>query len=188
MLHRHNGHTIEDEEAVEESPYEARASERDSEYRREYAAWYARLPVEDRQHLKKLNIDHALIDYHASESVRDISESNYPAQDEPDSEVFLAKDSEKRIWEVVEGIAILIIDAENIRLEADTLAFMAGFHARLGRSGTELGARYGLSRAAWSKRCVALRRKLGLPPSRAMKSEEACRVYAQTNGALGKCN
>jgi hypothetical protein len=172
----------EDEEQPEQSPYEARAAEHDAEYRREYAAWYASLPNEERQLLKKKGLHRALIDYHASESDRDITERNL--SQEPDDQVFAVKDSEKRIWEVVEGIAILIIDAEKIRLEADTLAFMAGFYTRMGISGTELGAKYGLTRAAWSKRCKHLQRKLGLPPSRSMKSEEACRVYAGTNGAM----
>ncbi len=101
-------------------------------------------------------------------------------------EAHIAADSERHLWEVVERIAILLIDAENIRLEADTLAFMAGFYTRMGKSGTELGAKYGLHRATWSKRCKQLQRRLGLPPSRGMKSEQACRTYAQTNGAMRK--
>ncbi len=123
-----------------------------------------------------------LIDYHVSESFCDVTERRLPraeivSEDTP-------TDTEKHLWEIVEGIAILIIDAANPRLEADTLAFMAGFYARMGKSGRELGARYGLTRAAWSKRCKAMQRRLNLEPSIFMKSKQACQSYALTNGKL----
>jgi hypothetical protein len=178
-----NGQDPQEEESQEPNAYRERSDRYNTEYRREYQAWYASLPFEERQSLKKLDLDHALIDYHANESSCDISERQI-AIEEKDETLFAGRDYEKRLWEAVEGIAILIIDAENIRLEADTLAFMAGFHTRMGRSGTELAGRYGLTRAAWSKRCKYLQRKLGLPPSRFMKSEEACKVYAKTNGRV----
>jgi hypothetical protein len=164
--------------------YETRQAARDTQYRRDYDAWFATLPAEDRQFLKQKGLAHPLIDYHASESLRDISERNMPY--EPAYQVYPAPESEKRLWELVERISILLIDAPNPRLEADTLGFMAGFHIRMGKSGTELSAKYGLSRAAWSKRCKRLQEKLGLPPSRSMKSEQACRTYAITNGAQKK--
>jgi hypothetical protein len=164
--------------------YEQRQALADLQYRREYTSWLATLPPADRQALKQKGLHHALIDYHASESARDITERNIAY--EPAYEVYPAPDSQKRLWELIERISILLIDAPNPRLEADTLGFMAGFHIRMGKSGTELSAKYGLSRAAWSKRCKRLQEKLGLPPSRSMKSEAACKTYATTNGATPK--
>ncbi len=172
---------MQESDSPKDESYINRADKRDSEYRREYATWYAGLPPEERQYLKAHGLDHAVVDYHISESGCDVTERNIAA-DEP--QVELANDFEKRLWEVIGGIVILLIDSPNIRLEADTLAFMAGFHARMGRSGAELASRYGLTRAAWSKRVKFLQHKLGLPPSRFMKSEAACKVYAQTNGKL----
>ncbi len=174
---------MQDDIPERDESYIARADKHDSEYRREYATWYATLPPEERQYLKAHGLDHAVVDYHISESGCDVTERNIAAPADA-AEVATTQDFEKRLWETVEGIAILIIDAENPRLEADTLAFMAGFYARMGKSGRELGARYGLTRAAWSKRCKFTQRKLALSPSAFMKSEEACKSYALTNGKL----
>ena len=44
---------------------------------------------------------------------------------------------------------------------------------------TEIAKRHGLTRAAVSKRCVELAQKIGLPPSRAMRSLTARVAYAQ---------
>ncbi len=123
-----------------------------------------------------------LIDYHVSESFCDVTERRLPkaeivTEDTP-------TDTEKHLWEIVERIAIRIIDSPNPRLEADILAFMAGFYARMGKSGRELGARYNLSRAAWSKRCKAMLLILNLEPSVFMKSKLACKSYALANGKL----
>ena len=177
-----NGAIQHQEEPPELSSYETRQAAQDAQYRREYETWFNSLPAVDRQTLKQKGLHHALIDYHASESAKDISERNMA----PAYEVYPAPDSDKRLWELVERVSILLIDAPNPRLEADTLGFMAGFYIRMGKSGTELSAKYGLSRAAWSKRCKRLQIKLGLPPSRSMKSEQACRTYAVTNGATKK--
>lgn len=164
--------------------YETRQAQRDVQYRREYQAWTKTLQPQELQTLKAKGLHHPVVGYHESESLRDISERNISY--EPAYEVYPAPESQKEKWELVERIAILIIDSPNPRLDADTLAFMAGFHIRMGKSGTELSAKYGLSRAAWSKRCKRLQEKLGLPPSRGMKSEAACRTYAITNGATPK--
>src|SRR4030095_4751576 len=131
--------------------YEQRQALADLQYRREYASWLATLPPADRQALKQKGLHHALIDYHASESARDVTERNISY--EPAYEVYPAPDSRKREYENLCRVAILIVDSANPRLEADILSFTLGLYTREGKSGTELAAKYGLSRAAWSKRC-----------------------------------
>lgn len=166
----------------EPSSYESRQATRNAEYRREYETWFNSLPAADKQLLKQKGLHHALIDYHASESSKDVCDRNFPTY-EPAFEIYPPTESDKRMWELVERISILFMDAQNPRLEAHVLSFASGLSTQMGISGTEIAAKFGLSRAAFSKRCIQLKNKLGLPPSRAMKSEHACRTYAVTNGA-----
>lgn len=56
------------------------------------------------------------------------------------------------------------------RLSLEVLALVSGICYQ-GLSQTAIADRYGVTRAAVSKRCVELTEKLGLPPSRAMRSE-----------------
>lgn len=178
MHHRHP-------DADESVPYSQRADGYNADYRREYEAWYAGLSADERQDLKAHGLDRALIDYHVTETEADaIERTEIVNGRESSHHEESPTESARHLWEVVERIAILLIDAENVRLEADTLAFVAGFYARMGKSGTELASKYGLHRATWSKRCKQMQRRLGLPPSRGMKSERACLTYAQTNGAM----
>lgn len=164
----------------ESDPYIERSDKNNSQYRKEWQAWWATLSPEERAELRLQGFDKPDTSYHASESACDISERNLAVQ-EPEEAL---AGYHKQIWETVQWISLLIIDSENPRLEADTLAFMSGFYAREGKTGTDLASKYGLTRAAWSKRCKFLQRSLKLPPSRFMKSEAACKEYALTNGKI----
>lgn len=86
--------------------------------------------------------------------------------------------------ELIERVASFLLDSSNPRRDTDVLAFTSGLYARLGVSQTELANKHGVTRASFSKRCKNLQEKLGLPPSRGMKSEKACKTYAKTNGKL----
>lgn len=66
----------------------------------------------------------------------------------------------------------------NTRLSLEVLALVSGICYQ-GMSQTAIADRHGVTRAAVSKRCVELTEKLGLPPSRAMKSEASREVYAE---------
>jgi hypothetical protein len=160
--------------------YHTRQTSKDIAYRKEYRAWLSQLPPAERQNLKALHLDRPLIDYHISESICDITERNFraPALVEPDL-------SSPRLDARETAIRILIRvgDAANPRLEVATLQFVFGVNLLMGLSGTQIAAKYGLSRAAFSKRCKECQREFGIPPSRAMKSLQACEVYRFTNGA-----
>jgi hypothetical protein len=65
----------------------------------------------------------------------------------------------------------------NTRLSLEVLALVSGI-CYAGLSQTAIGRRHGVTRAAVSKRCVEFTEKLGLPPSRAMKSEASRKVFA----------
>ena len=66
----------------------------------------------------------------------------------------------------------------NTRLSLEVLALVSGI-CYGGMSQTAIAQRHGVTRAAVSKRCVELTEKLGLPPSRAMKSEASRGVFAE---------
>jgi hypothetical protein len=89
--------------------------------------------------------------------------------------------------EAVARIIIYLMDAPNPKLELDVLAYVFGFACAMGLSGAELAAKYGLSRAAFSKRAKEIQKRFNLRPSRAMKRESACAEYRLTNGGM-KCN
>lgn len=72
-----------------------------------------------------------------------------------------------------------IIESKNARLSGECLALVTGI-AYLGISETTISEKFHISRSAVSKRCVELCQKLGLPPSRSMKSEEARKTYRRS--------
>lgn len=86
--------------------------------------------------------------------------------------------------ESLERAVMLLADSRRPRLDIDVLIFATGLYARLGLSGTKLAEKHGITRAAFSKRCKIVQKKLGIPPSRGMKSEKACQTYSLTNGKI----
>ena len=70
-----------------------------------------------------------------------------------------------------------LISTANARLSVEVLALASGVGYQ-GISETEIGRRHNITRSAVSKRCVLLTDELGLPPSRAMRSEESRRIYS----------
>ena len=78
---------------------------------------------------------------------------------------------------VLARIAGELASTARARLSLEVLALVSGICYE-GMSETEIAERHGVSRAAVSKRCVELAKKLDLPPSRAMKSEASRAVYS----------
>lgn len=166
--------------APRELSYQTRQAMRNAEYRDAYKVWMRKCTGEERQQFKQLHVDRPLIDYHISESPKDISDRNLAEPMQPESTTHSHSGENERIMMVL----LRISDASNPRLEVATLQFVFGFTAQMGVSGSQIAAKYGLSRAAFSKRCKELQKELRVSPSRAMKSQLACHVYAQTNGAM----
>lgn len=79
---------------------------------------------------------------------------------------------------VLARIAGELASTARARLSLEVLALVSGICYE-GMSETEIAERHGVSRAAVSKRCVELAKKLDLPPSRAMKSEASRAVYSE---------
>jgi hypothetical protein len=82
------------------------------------------------------------------------------------------------VWDVVRRLIGELLIQKNKRLALECLALVSGL-SFLGDSMTEIARRHRVTRAAVSKRCVDLAHKIGLPPSRAMRSLTARVSYAR---------
>lgn len=104
---------------------------------------------------------------------------------EPDAPDMGREDVRREIGEMVWAKLVIvfaeIMDHEKARLTLDALAHAGGLYLRMGISATELAKRHGISKEAFCKRVETLRLRLGLPVSRAMKSEAARETYKLTN-------
>ncbi len=76
----------------------------------------------------------------------------------------------ERIWFVVRQVIDLILAQPNARLGAECFQLASGIGADGSESAADIGRRYGLTRAAISKRMVNLTKCLGFKPSQFMRS------------------
>lgn len=86
--------------------------------------------------------------------------------------------------ELLKAFLFRIIDeSRNPRLEAECISLAFGYGAAKGITQTSIAARYGLTRAAVSKRVREIKETFELPVSEFMKSDRARAVYTLTNRA-----
>lgn len=177
--------------SYEPDDYRPRQDQRDAAYRREYAAWLAALTPEEYARVKAAGLAEPVresLGHGANFSERDLAETPLasehshpldriePACDQPG---FQAQHTDAEdVWDVVRRLIGELLVQKNAKLALECLALASGL-AFLGDSMTEIARRHGLTRAAVSKRCVELAQKIGLPPSRAMRSLTARAAYAE---------
>jgi hypothetical protein len=92
-------------------------------------------------------------------------------------------DLSEKLWDVMRRLVGELLDTPNRSLTAECLAAVSGM-SYTGDSITEIAKRHRLSRAAVSKRCVELTRKLKLLPSRTMRSLTARQAYRHAQRKL----
>jgi hypothetical protein len=156
--------------------YEDRQRERD----REYADAWEKLSAKERRRLAKMGISGPdLPVYHTGKHDQDtlldrcvapVVTSTEPAADTTDSGYSLI--------DVARMVIAELIAHNNIELAIDCLSLVSGLSYG-GQSMTDIARKYGISRAAVSKRCVEISNALGLPPSRAMRRLTARQTYAR---------
>lgn len=83
---------------------------------------------------------------------------------------------DERVWDSVRRIMGEIISMPNRSLTIECVALVSGL-SYTGDSMSEIARRHGVTRAAVSKRCVEMSERLGLSPSRAMRSLTARKAY-----------
>ena len=170
--------------------YRPRQNQRDADYRRQYAVWLASLSPAELARVKAAGLGEPVRDeqgHGANFSARDLAETSLaatsshpldsiePACDQPGFQA--QRTDAEEVWDVVRRLLGELLVQKNAKLALECLALTSGV-SFLGDSMTEIARRHGLTRAAVSKRCVELAQKIGLPPSRAMRSLTARVAYA----------
>jgi hypothetical protein len=165
--------------------YSRKQKVRDSQYEREYRAWIASLPAEERRALEAQGLASPSLAIHGTGAAKgDAADSPLMRQGddpallpEPEPEPD-ADDSchPEQIWDTVRRVLGEILCHHNARLTAECIALVSGL-SYTGSSMTEIAQKHGITRAAVSKRCVQLTELLDLRPSRAMRSLTARQCY-----------
>ena len=164
--------------------YAKRQSQRDAQYERDYDAWVKSMTPDERRNAEKLGVLKPSLQRHGNGSA-DHDMANSPlASHEPDIAALVDHEEEQpethsmgSATEILRHLVADILSEDNTRLTMDCLAIALGLRVYAGDSMTKIAKRYGITRAAVSKRCVDITERLKLPPSRAMRSETARRTY-----------
>ncbi len=164
--------------------YAKKQAKRDADYEREYKAWVKSLPADELKQLEKSGLATPCLQRHGNGAPdHDMAESSL-ASYTPDIAALVDHDTDEQgtppmrdATEILRHLVADVISEGNARLTVDCLAVALGLSAYNGESMTEIATRHGISRAAVSKRCVDITTRLNLPPSRAMRSELARKIY-----------
>jgi hypothetical protein len=161
--------------------YKIRQSREDLQYAAEYRAWIQSLPEDERQQLASLGLDRPSTPGYSSGTgingdVGEDAVAEEPVTPDPDADHDWRVAADLRAAEVVAKLISELL-ATDPTLGAECLALATGV-AYQGASENAIARKYGVSRAAVSKRCIELSEKLGVKNVRAMKSETAREIYA----------
>jgi len=178
--------------------YNRRQAVRDAQYAADYQSWVASLPESERARLKAAGIDRPDTSYTGTgRSDHDMAESPLareesrlveqlePVAPVPPTNAVAPEDINEQVWDVLRRLIGELLDQKNSALFIECLAVVSGV-GFMGNSMTEIAKRHGLTRAAVSKRCVELSERLGLLPSRSMRSLTARSSYAQTQHSIAR--
>jgi hypothetical protein len=166
--------------------YAAKQAARDAQYRRDYDAWISSLSPAERADMQRRGLLEPMLATHGCGSPDSDAAESPRASYCPDMATLTdhkpaaSEPSLGAMQEATAMLQILLADIRtesNARLALDCLSVAFGLSAYDGESMTEIAARYSITRAAVSKRCVDITKKLGLPPSRAMRSLHARATY-----------
>lgn len=164
--------------------YAKKQAKRDADYERDYEAWVQSMTLEERREAEKLGLlkpclqrhgngaaDHDMADSPAASHTPDIASLVDHEDEQPEVQ------SMGSATEILRRLVADIVAEDNTRLTIDCLTIALGLRVYSGDSMTTIAKRHGITRAAVSKRCVDIIERLKLPPSRAMRSEQARRIY-----------
>jgi hypothetical protein len=162
--------------------YRIRQSREDLRYTADYRAWVESLPDDERAQLAALGLEQP----HAPGYSSGVGISGDAADNAIAEEIVAPDPDEKHDWKVaadlrcaeVVGKLISELLANDATLATECLALVCGI-GYTGASENAIAKRYGVSRAAVSKRCIELAERLGVKNFRAMKSDLAREVYAE---------
>lgn len=164
--------------------YTSRQSARDADYERDYEAWVKSMTLEERREAEKLGLLKPCLQRHGNGAAdHDVADSP-AASHTPDIAALVDHEDEQHevhsmgsATEILRRLVADIVAEDNTRLTIDCLTIALGLRVYSGDSMTTIAKRHGITRAAVSKRCVDIIERLKLPPSRAMRSEQARKIY-----------
>lgn len=163
--------------------YSTRQATRDEDHARNYAAWIAALPPDERRRMVELGLAEPLKDADGygwgntdAANFHEASEPpTLPIEPEP-VPIALTPIENEEVLDILRRLIGELLAERNARLSLECLALATGF-SYLGGTMTDIAKRHAVTRAAVSKRCVELTERLNLLPSRAMRSLTARRAY-----------
>jgi hypothetical protein len=173
--------------------YDDTKRSRDRDYTTQYREWVATLPPAERRALAAQGLLEPEVDAMRLSKGVDVTDTPpaVPAyglnREEPAPAHTNAPTGDgEAAWDALRRVIGELICEDNARLSLECLALVTGV-AFDGSSMSTIAKRHGLSRAAVSKRCVALTDQLHLGRSRAMRSLTARSTYQtaqiQTNAS-----
>ena len=167
--------------------YSKRQSAKDAQYERDYQAWVDSMSLAERREAEKLGLLKPWIQRHGNGAPdHDMAESSR-ASHTPDIAALVDHDQEvheatgtRNVTDVLRHFVADLLSEGNTRLTIECLAIALGLSAYDGETMTEIAQRHGITRAAVSKRCVDITKRLKVLPSRAMRSESARKTYQKS--------
>ena len=164
--------------------YSKRQSAKDAAYEREYHAWVDSMSLDERREAEKMGLLKPCLQRHGNGAPdHDMADSPL-ASHTPDIAALVDHEPEDReetstrsVTDVLRHFVADLLSEGNTRLTIECLAIALGLSAYDGETMTDIAQRHGITRAAVSKRCVDITERLNLPPSRAMRSTRARRIY-----------
>ena len=163
--------------------YDETKRSRDRDYTTQYRDWVTKLPADERRALAAQGLLEPVVDSMRLSKGEDVSATppHVPAngliREEPTTtHADVAIGDGEAAWDALRRVIGELICEDNARLSLVCLALVTGV-AFDGSSMSTIAKRHGLTRAAVSKRCVALTDQLHLGRSRAMRSLTARSNY-----------
>jgi hypothetical protein len=175
---------------MSDNDYAARQAEKDRDYQRSYNTpeaikWIESLSTEERQRLELQGLLKPMLDRSGS-TLRDedASESKLAAE-QPDIATVIDQGSPSSAAEPLTCVAGDVLASFCARMRScakpalvfDAVCYATGVLAIEGQSATELAAKHGVTKQAFSKIAVEWCTKFGLHPARSMKSKRARSAY-----------
>jgi len=165
--------------------YAKKQTKRDAQYERDYEAWVKSMTLAERREAEKLGLLKPCLQRHGNGAAEHDMADSPAASYTPDIAALVDHETEesrqpdgmKDATRILRYLVADLLAEGNTRLTIECLAVALGLSGYNGESMTDIAKRYGVTRAAVSKRCVDITKRLNLLPSRAMRSELARKIY-----------
>jgi hypothetical protein len=173
------------------SDYHQRQAEADQEYQQAYTAWLASMTPQEREQLAALGLDEPespkqrsagigvsrdAAEQSAASCLEEIIDESAGPQEHDDD--FWKVAADLRAGEAIIRIVSEILGGGNAALTTECLALATGV-AYQGASESAIAKKFGITRAAVSKRCIEIAERVGVRNHRAMRTGRACSAYSR---------